>query len=367
VLGRFDLGVAVFFALSGYLLYGPFVRARESGGRAPSTRVYLLRRAVRVLPLYWLVLVVVVLAVRPGAATGFANLFLVQIYVPETLLESYTQTWSLATEVAFYAVLPLLAVAAGRARRPDVVLGAMVVGGWLAAGLSGLWEIGGETLAPRWLPAHLSWFAVGMLVAEARDGRPRAWTLALRDLAARPGTCGALAAGAFLLATTEVAGPLTLGPVSGLQAVGKEVLGAVVAGSLLAACALGTPGGELVRVLGSRVGRYLGQVSYGVFLWHLPVLTAFYAVTDLPLFSGHLGYVLSMVVPATLLLSTLTFHLVEQPLMRWSHRGRLSGSARKDEGKEHGNQDEEPGQRVEPGGSSRQRGQVTRQRRDHDR
>ena len=173
---------------------------------------------------------------------------------------------------------------------------------------------------PRWLPAHLSWFAVGMLVAEARSAPASRWAAPLRDLAARPGTCLALSCAAFLLAATPVAGPLTLGTVTGAQALAKEVLGAVVAGGLLLPLALGAPCRPEGRALGGTVGQYLGRVSYGVFLWHLPVLTGFYAVSGLEPFTGHIALVLVVVVPVSLGVATLSFHLVERPLVSWSHR-----------------------------------------------
>src|SRR5260370_42480308 len=54
LLGRLDAGVAVFFALSGFLLYRPYVAARWDGRPPPPVRRYALRRAARILPAYWL-------------------------------------------------------------------------------------------------------------------------------------------------------------------------------------------------------------------------------------------------------------------------------------------------------------------------
>src|SRR6266516_1997197 len=56
VLARLDAGVAVFFVLSGFLLYRPYALARASGTPRPSIRRYVLRRAARILPAYWLAL-----------------------------------------------------------------------------------------------------------------------------------------------------------------------------------------------------------------------------------------------------------------------------------------------------------------------
>jgi peptidoglycan/LPS O-acetylase OafA/YrhL len=323
VLGRFDLGVALFFALSGYLLHLPFARAAREGRAAPDARAYLVRRAARVLPLYWLVLAVVVVALGPSAGDVLANVLLVQIYLPDAMIPSWTQTWSLSTEVSFYLVLPVLAWWLARRRRPALAVCALALVGVVLAGLTTLLDVGGEPLATRWLPAHLSWFCAGLLLAQARVNPDVPWARRLTDLAVRhPGTCLGVALGAFLVATTPVAGPLTLAPFSGWEALWKQALGAVVAFAVLLPFALGDARAPGARALGGPVGRYLGEVSYGVFLWHLPVLEAFYAVSGTPLFGGHLWFALVVVVPVTLGLATLTHHVVERPLVRRAHRVR---------------------------------------------
>jgi len=86
LLARMDVGVAIFFALSGFLLFRPFAYAAATGTRRPGARRYLWRRALRILPAYWLT-VLVCLAVLPGNADApradwlrFATL--TQIYAP---------------------------------------------------------------------------------------------------------------------------------------------------------------------------------------------------------------------------------------------------------------------------------------------
>lgn len=324
LLARMDLGVAVFFTLSGFLLYRPFLRARAHGRQAPDVRAYLLRRAARVLPAYWLVLAALAVATRPDLPDLAANALLAQIYLPGALLPAFTQTWSLATEVSFYLLLPALAALLGRARSPVRALVTAVALGWLLAGLSVGVDIGGEALAARWLPAHLAWFAAGMLLAEAERAPRESWTAPLRELAARPGTCLGLAGAAYLLATTPLAGPLGLAPAAPWQAGTKELLGTVVALMLVLPSALGPERGAgghpWHRVLGSPPARALGRVSYGIFLWHLPVLAATYAVTGWPLFSGRMVLVLLLVVPVTLVLAGVSYVLVERPVTAWAAR-----------------------------------------------
>ena len=64
VLARFDFGVPLFFLMSGFLLYRPWARASLEGRPRPDLRRYAIRRAARILPLYWVV-VVVTLAFLP--------------------------------------------------------------------------------------------------------------------------------------------------------------------------------------------------------------------------------------------------------------------------------------------------------------
>src|ERR671921_757460 len=100
VLARVDAGGAGFFVLSGFLLYPA----------AQPLRRYALRRAARILPAYWLLLAVVSVTGSVPAAYWWLG----QGYGTEPLAGPLTQTWSLVTEVAFYAVLPGLAALARR-------------------------------------------------------------------------------------------------------------------------------------------------------------------------------------------------------------------------------------------------------------
>jgi peptidoglycan/LPS O-acetylase OafA/YrhL len=320
--GRGDLGVSIFFALSGFLLYAAMGREWGRTGRV-DVAAYYLRRAVRVLPAFWVGLLVVGLVVQPEAKAWLANTTLTQIYVPDALLDGYTQTWSLATEVSFYLVLPFaFLLLRRRTRNPRVtllVLSATWVLGLVAAVVSGVVEIGGDTLAGRWLPAHWPEFALGMALAVVRDTPGLRAHRVLRDLAGYPGTCLALAGGAYLLATTTVAGPLTLGPVAGIQLAGKGVLGSVVTAALMVPLLFGPGSDTFSRALGSPPARYLGRISYGVFLWHLPVFEAIYAVTGINYFTGGALALLAVGVPVTLGLAALSERLVERPLMEWVH------------------------------------------------
>jgi peptidoglycan/LPS O-acetylase OafA/YrhL len=323
LLARGDFGVALFFVLSGLLLYRPWAVADAAGGAAPRWRRYYQRRAVRILPAYWVALLVVIVTGARDDATGpdiAANLTLTQVYGGQHLLPDFTQTWSLCTEVAFYLVLPLAAAAVARVRRTStrvVALAAVVVLNlaWTAAATTDLLP----HFAGTWLPGHAGWFAAGMLLAvlleestRHPDGRTAAWA---RDFAARPASLLALATGVAALVVSPLAGPRTLSPSAPAEAVVKESLYGVVAVLLISAALVAAPRTPVAAVLASAPARWCGRVGYGVFLWHLLVLDAAMHLLGTPLFGGDVLRVATLTVAGSLLAGWLSWVLLERPLL----------------------------------------------------
>jgi peptidoglycan/LPS O-acetylase OafA/YrhL len=138
----------------------------------------------------------------------------------------------------------------------------------------------------------------------------------LDRLAAWPGTCWAAAGALLLLLSSPIAGPLTLAPVPGPEAVLKEASYALFAALLLVPCALGPQRG----VLASEPLRFLGRVSYGVFLWHLIVLDVVYRLTGWADFSGRMLAVALLTGLFSVLLGWLSWVLVERPALRLADR-----------------------------------------------
>src|SRR6185295_10292742 len=167
--GRFDLAVAVFFALSGFLLWRGHAAAARGLRPVPPTDRYLRSRIVRIMPGY-LVAVVVILTLMPDVTANLtvwlANLTLTQIYVPLTLTAGLTQMWSLSVEVSFYLALPLLALLARRlpvpARLPALVVLAAASLAWGLIPFDAPFGVN----PMNWPPAFFSWFAAGMVIAE---------------------------------------------------------------------------------------------------------------------------------------------------------------------------------------------------------
>ena len=327
--GRFDLAVAVFFALSGFLLWrGHAAAARDPGlglVQSPRTGHYLRSRVVRIMPAY-LVAVVVILSLLPDAdhaslTVWLANLTLTQIYVPLTLTGGLTQMWSLSVEVSFYVALPILALLARRipvgARVP--VIAALAILSW-AWGWVPLHSGAGNPL--NWPPAFFSWFAAGMLLAEWVHGGIGLPARVVQKKAGRVLMAG-IAVVAFGVAASPLAGPEGLIPGTATQFAVKTAMGSLVAFALVAPLVLdrvGTPH----RLLGSTGMVTLGRWSYGLFIWHLAALAMVFPVIGTFPFTGRMPTVLVLTLIFGWAIAAVSYALVESPareaLRRWEKR-----------------------------------------------
>lgn len=327
ILGRFDLAVALFFALSGFLLWRPHAAAARGLARPQPVLRYWISRATRILPAYW-VAVVVVLAFLPEANASFqtwwANLALVQVFVPFTLTTGLTQMWSLSVEVAFYLILPLLAWGLVRLRGEKARWRIPVISG--TAALCLCWAflpvpaLEG-THHDSWLPGYLPWFAAGMLLAELASEPPGF----VHKMARHRWWMLFGAAVAFALTTTDLGGPEGLVRLEPWQYGTKIALGALMSFLLLAPLVLTDPGAQGGnRILASAPALTLGRWSYGIFIWHLPILTIIFPVFGLVPFSGNFRYVLLLTVVLSIAVASASYALVEDParraVKRWQSR-----------------------------------------------
>jgi peptidoglycan/LPS O-acetylase OafA/YrhL len=327
---RLDVGVALFFVLSGFLLSLPMLRAVADGRPRPRTAAYLWRRALRVLPVYWLT-VAAALVLFPGehgvgAADWVHHLLLGQIYGWAWLHDGLTHTWSLCTEVSFYAVLPLLV--AGLARlsgerwRPGRVLAGL--GALMALGLVWLaWSESDDRISAPvnlWLPSFLPWFGAGMVIAVLVATGPSWRPVRLaHDLGSSPGTCWAIAGALWWIACTPVAGAVGLIGHAAGPALIRTLLYTAAATMAVWPLVFGDQRAGLARrVLASRPVSYLGEISYGIFLFHLLVLTGFYLLIDRPTFTGDVWSTFAVGWLGGTVLAALSYRLLERPLMtRW--------------------------------------------------
>lgn len=323
-LARLDVGVAIFFVLSGFLLFRPWALNAATDRPRPRTGRYLWRRALRILPAYWLTVATCLIVLpqnQPASGTDWLrHLTFTQIYSPDLLRHGLSQTWSLATEVAFYLLLPLVAAAAvGRTWRPVRTVaiaggGLLVTAGWLAAMAAGWLDMGLHTT---WLPAYGGWFGAGMALGAAhaalRTGTAPAVFRLLDDVGAAPIACWAAAVGLLAIATTPVAGPRDLAEPTAAEFAVKLTLYLAVAVLILIPVAFGRPT-RVRAALSAAPARWLGLVSYGLFLWHPLVLELIYIVDDRPLFTGGLLSTFVLTMAGGLLYAAVSWYGVERPL-----------------------------------------------------
>lgn len=340
---RGELGVAIFFALSAFLLSAPFIR-RGLGEPAPwSPGTYLVRRAARIMPAYLLALlgVIGVAALLGGAAadaldvpTVLVHLVIGQGWTGETF-QSFTQTWSLTTEVTFYLVLPLLAAAmatvtrgdtpTASARRMLAVLGVVGVAGLgVQAGAGSLPDGQLAGVVGTSAAGHAAWFALGAAVAVVIEAERVGASISQRPLLevvrTSPGTLVLLAGVLWLVASTPVAGPRGLEPAAAAQALVAEVLYGLIALCLLLAATTRGLTELLTESPAADLLRWLGNTSYAVFLWHVVVLQVAFEVLDLQLFEAPFALTLVLVTVVSVGLAHLSWSLLERPVLALAHR-----------------------------------------------
>ena len=186
--------MAVFFLISGFLLYRPFVAAHFAGRQGPAALPFFGRRFLRIFPAYWLATtaVVYIFETWPGGTIKDVKSFvlyytLTHSYNLGTIFAPLLQAWTLATEVAFYLFLPVwallvrrIALSAPPARRLRIEL--MGLAGLLcisfAYRMAVLTAVSDDTRVGQllmWLPAWLDLFAMGMVLAVVARMDHRAW------------------------------------------------------------------------------------------------------------------------------------------------------------------------------------------------
>ena len=337
-----DVGVAVFFLISGFLLYRPFVAASLAGRPGPSVRRFFVRRLLRIFPAYWLALLGIMLffglsvPVR-GARSYFEYFTLLQIYDNVARATGgISQAWTLSVELSFYAFLPLYAwvvsrVAGARDREARVRIE--------AAGLVTLYAVSIafrglvfavhsgrlHTLGIYWLPANLDYFALGMGLAVAstwwaeRETTPRVAELA----GSAPIVWWLLSLLSFVAVSKGLHLPVGLVRVDGLKGYARQFLYGTTAFFLLLPAVFGPQDRGIVRrFLRWPPMVYLGLISYGIYLWHQAWIERAVSWTGRPVFQASFPVVLTAALTWTIFTATLSWFVVERPLLRVRDRAR---------------------------------------------
>ena len=322
-------GIYLFFALSGYLIFMPFARSLVDRTDAPATARYVRRRFARILPAHWIALCAMAFLITPidfswGRFT--AHVLLVQNLIPGVSRAILPVTWTLGLEAIFYALVPIVAWVLAR-RFGDLTLrGALTLVGaiWLVG--VGILAIG-DPMAE--LPAtvtsvlvinmltpivgYLAFFAPGMMIAFLESHRASGTTIRLYEVLRRhPGLCGVAAVAAWFASAATLPAPLSLGGVPSHVCDGLMGLFAVI-------------GGLGISRRAERATRHLtrvGEVSYGVYLWHwIVILLIALAAARMGMNRGlFLDQTIDWIIAAALTvpIAALSWRFVERPAIAWA-------------------------------------------------
>lgn len=265
VIGEFRVALMSFFVMSGFLVILPWVRAAVEQRPNPSVRRYLSKRAARILPAYWLALVGAYVLLhgtghRREAELGDLPYFalFIQNYFEDTRTLLNPPTWSLAVELSFYALVPVFGWLIIQAVRRGGRHAALAVAGvMMAAGLA----FNSLAVVQEWprtvttsLPAFLPVFACGIAAAALSYGRT----------VGRPGRIALLLTGSALVLWNgwwHHDGTGTWGKVL------LDLPAAIGFAFIVVALVERAP-----KLLSAGPLRWIGIVSYGFYLWHMPVL-----------------------------------------------------------------------------------------------
>jgi peptidoglycan/LPS O-acetylase OafA/YrhL len=358
---RFWLGVPLFFALSGFLLYRPFARSVIHEQPRPSVVRYARHRVLRIVPAFWLVVSVSIFQVpglfelypaaiaagalalwayiylrRPPAAylaaaaalaatwfavyrlaeyplndvawRAFVNYFLINIpFAPNTGIVG--PAWSLCIEVSFYLFLPVLAFAAARyaakatTRDGRAMRLSMVIATVLPVGIAYLWISHAGTQGVS-LPAYIDEFAVGMLLAIALERWPLISARSSRSLLL-------VAVGIAIVANIGYRiGPAD--PYGNGSGIFFPRLMVVAFALALASVLMRDERTLLGRALSARFLVAAGTISYGIYLWHFLLIER---LSTTPLWWSE-GTNLILVLALTFAVATTSWLVLERPLLR---------------------------------------------------
>ena len=300
-----SLGVLLFFALSGYLITGMLLEAKEAGGL--SLPHFYMRRALRLWPAYYLALGTAVAfniegirAVAWWHALYASNILFAirQDYVPWVA----AAWWSLAVEEQFYLIWPVAVMLSSRRALPWVCVAAIV--GSLAFTAAVQWRGGSEQMNLL-LPGLLDFLAGGALLAVAQRYRP--------------GLLRRLPALGLAAATASLA----------LLALGLQPEWWVRPLALLTACAVVDAAStdsdwRLGRVLASPPATFIGRISYGIYVYHAFVWWALLQLSGSPAVTERGWFTLLVGSLLTVGLATLSWFAIELPFNRLKTRFPLS-------------------------------------------
>lgn len=346
-----DLAPALFFFISGFLLYRVYVAGNFAGRGPMPVGAFWWRRVLRVFPAYWLALTVLIVAFGlqvSGPRDIVVYYGLVQIYDTHRFLGAIPQAWTLCTELSFYLFLPAYAwvlrkLGNGRgdaARLRLELAGAVVLIGLCYVYRAAIYTFYGRTsvgrIATHWLPGYLDVFGLGIALAALSAYVAIHGTTPFVDLIGRLSWLWwAMAIFCVWLVVNHLGlsrSPQPQNTPIGWQSDQLQLLQTAFAGLISLPAIFGPQDRGLIRrFLRWRPIAYTGLVSYGIYLWHEGWLDHWLVWTGRPSFVGLLSthsrispttypLVLMLTVLSALVTATISYYLLERPVLHMKDR-----------------------------------------------
>jgi peptidoglycan/LPS O-acetylase OafA/YrhL len=337
---RGEVGVSLFFVLSGCLLSLPFWNSYVNGDPVPRLRFYVLNRGARIIPAYWFNLIFcTVISIwvfgqdinwwRFISGLLFINSYHYSSFFPAEL---NGPLWSIGLEVSCYILLPifLFAIIKNTKKISFAVVGMItwilalqvfnpwIINTFMTSEKSKGWQYGLIGGAKQWLP----YWNVGSFFAQFLCGSLAA--LIIVSLRAR----GTLKARAFDLsfvlfaaaATWLVSTRLTPGAPDSFtkQPYVAPFYAILMAGALVSA-SMST---QIYRLLDNKLFSWIAKLSFSIYLWHFFIIEiiqrkflgkyVYYGLTD----SLQWVFVSSIVLLVSVLIAGLSWRFLESPVLR---------------------------------------------------
>jgi peptidoglycan/LPS O-acetylase OafA/YrhL len=280
------------------------------------------------------------IAVR-GPVGYFFSFTLLHIYHPNRGISGITQSWSLATEIGFYLMLPFwhrMTVRLTKDRSADqravvalLAIALLYASSVLFRAFIGLGKPSFAKITPQWFVAQSDIFALGMMLAVGHAWAQRNLRVAqfIGGLSRRVGLWYLGALGAFWFTATQLELAVGLETATVSHEMIRQFFYGVIGLALVLPMAWG--GGlpsRIGRLLNSRLLTFLGTISYGIYLWHQFVFIKIRKAMGWPVFDGHFWPLLVGAIAGSTAIATLSHRFIEQPLSRLvSRRFRTVGAA----------------------------------------
>ena len=329
---RLNVAVTIFFVLSGYLLFKPFLQAILLGAPFPKTQDFYLKRLVRIMPAYWIALTILwgIRATNVPDISGLLrNIFLIHPLTSQNVFTGIHQAWTLSIELFFYLCLPWIAKFIRvwtKNKSLNVAVRNIFILLLLFYSSAYIFRIVFSQIHFKifethaiWFPARLDSFALGMTISVV--------VVALNVLPALDGLQDKLArmwpifffisVAAWFWSTQIGLGMFPDTPSFQIDLFGHFLFGIASVCFVFPFC-LDQGTSRIVKIFGSRVCVWLGTISYGLYLWHYLFLDGDFANTYLPYRIGDMGLVtrLLVTIPGSIAIATVSYYLIERPLIR---------------------------------------------------